>query len=369
MKKLGALPCQMILSMINAGFIKKAKEKNVSPASLDVTVSSEVYRAERIFQPRFGEKIRELIKSARISQHDLNYPLEKGVTYIARLEETFELPNEIYGYCNPKSSTGRNDIHVRILADGVPRYDAVTPSGFKGELWVIINPKSYPVKISCGETLSQLRFFNHNTRFDEFDLQVALKNYQLVWDYSGKTPYGYDDLKIKDNDGSIILTLDLISQDVIGYRCYGSNRILDLSKINFYHWEDFFEPIKIKKKNECIYLRKGDFYILSTRESIRVPPGLACEMVPMDERSGEFRSHYAGFIDPGWGWGKNGEKKGRPITLELRPFEDIVIRDNQPIGKIRFERMAEIPDIIYDNKTTSNYKKQIGPRLSKHFIC
>ena len=367
MKRLGALPYQMILSMMNAGFIKNAQEKNISPASLDLTVSSEIYRAERMFQPRYGEKIRELIKSVGISQHDLNYPLEKGVTYIARLEETLELPNEIYGYCNPKSSTGRNDIHVRVLADGVPRYDAVAPAGFKGELWVIINPKSYPIKISCGETLSQLRFFNHNTRFDEFDLQIMLKNHQLVWDYSGKISYSYDDLKIKDNDGSIILTLDLISQDVIGYRCYCSNRILDLSKIDFYPLEDFFEPIK--KQDGCVYLRRGDFYILSTRESVQVPPGLACEMVPMDERSGEFRSHYAGFIDPGRGWGKNGEQRGRPITLELRPFEDLIIRDNQPIGKIRFELMAEIPEIIYDNKTTSNYKKQIGPKLSKHFIC
>lgn len=366
MKKLGALPCQTILSMMNAGFIKNANEKNVAPASLDLTISPEIYRVERIFQPRPGEKINELIKSIETYPHDLKHPLEKGVTYLARIEENLNLPENVYGYCNPKSSTGRNDIHTRILADGVPRYDAITPVGFKGELWTIINPKSYPIKICAGETLSQARFFNHNTKFDELDLQIALKEFNLIWNSAGDKYYCYDELKIRDNDGSVILTLDL-TQDIVGYKCYGSNRILDLSRINSYSSENFFEPIR--KRDGGIYLRKGDFYILSTKEAVRVPPHLACEMSPMDERSGEFRSHYAGFIDPGWGWGSEGEEKGRQITLELRSFEDIVVRDNQPIGKIKFERMAEIPDIIYDKKTTSNYKKQIGPKLSKHFIC
>jgi len=366
MKKLGALPYQTILSLISSGFIKNATEKNVAPASLDLTITPEIYRTERIFQPRPGEKISELIKTIETSPYDLKYPLEKGLTYLAKIEETLDLPDSVYGYCNPKSSTGRNDIHTRILADGVPRYDAITPAGFKGNLWIIISPKSYPIKISAGETLSQARFFNQNTRFDELEMQIELKEFKLIWNSLGDKYYRYDELKIKDNDGSVILTLDL-TQDIIGYKCYGSNRILDLSKINYYPPERFFEPIK--KQDDCVYLRKGDFYILSTKEAVRVPPHLACEMSPMDERSGEFRSHYAGFIDPGWGWGSEGEGKGRQITLELRPFEDIVVRDNQPIGKIKFERMAEIPDVIYDKKITSNYTKQTGPKLSKHFIC
>jgi dCTP deaminase len=115
-----------------------------------------------------------------------------------------------------------------------------------------------------------------------------------------------------------------------------------------------------------VYLKKGAFYILSTNEAVRVPPELACEMVPMDERSGEFRSHYAGFIDPGWGWGEKGEGKGRPLTLEVRPFEDLIVRHGQPIAKIKFERVNEVPVAAYDSMG-SNYIKQSGPKLAKHF--
>ena len=170
-------------------------------------------------------------------------------------------------------------------------------------------------------------------------------------------------MQIRDNDNSIILTLDLADEN-LGFEGIRSDDVLDLSKVNFYERNKFFKPIK--KKGDYVYLKKGSFYILSTHEAVRVPPDLACEMVSMDERSGEFRSHYAGFIDPGWGWGKGGEGKGRPFTLEVRPFEDIIVRQGQPIAKIRFERMAETPEIIYDSMP-SNYIKQSGPRLAKHF--
>lgn len=375
MKRLGTLPRQRIIQMIEGGFILESDYGNTNPSSLDLSISEEIYRLEGgIFQPRYGEKIRDSLKELELSPHGFNYPLEREVTYLCRVNEVLRLPESVYGYCNPKSSTGRNDIQVRLLADGVPRFDAVTPAGFNGELWLAICPRSFPIKLSSGEKLNQLRFFNEDTRFDELELQIAFKKDKLLWDEYNEKPFSYDEIKIRDNDGSLILTVDLQS-DIIGYECRRLNRILDFSKRN-YNPNLFFEPL-IKKNDRphfaksggYIQLRKDNFYILSTKEAVRVPPYLACEMTPMDERSGEFRSHYAGFIDSGWGWGKNGEGKGRQLTLEVRPYEDFILRDGQPIAKIKFERVIEVPDIHYDQKDTSNYCNQKGPRLSKHFSC
>lgn len=366
MKKMGALPSQRIADLIDGRFILDAKKENIKPASLDMTISDEVYRLESVFLPKPIETIRTFLEERRNnSLHNLKYPLERGVAYLAKLNEELSLPEMVYGYCNPKSSTGRNDVHVRVLADEVSVYDTI-PLKYDGELWMIIQPKSYPVLINPGESLSQIRFFNQDTRFDETELQISFQKDKLLWSLDGKKrPFSYDKIKIKHNDGTIVLTLDLKFSRVVGYECRESNKVVNLSAYNLYDLIDFFNPITVR--NESIHLKKGRFYILSTREAVRVPPHLACEMVPMHERNGEFRSHYAGFIDPGWGYGKNGEGAGRPLTLEVRPFEDMVIRDNQPIANIRFERMSEVPEISYDNIETSNYIEQSGPRLAKQF--
>jgi len=355
----------MIEEMIEAGFILGTEniKKQINPASLDLGISEEVYRAEGIFQPRPNEKVRDILELIGAISQKLDAVFEKDVTYLARLNEKLVLPRTVYGYANPKSSTGRNDVHVRLLADGVARYDSLS-NGYTGELWLAIKPRSYPIKLSFGERLNQLRFFNADTRFDETELEIAMardKDKLLFYPLEDDRALDYNEIKIRDNDGSLILTLDLTAE-IVGYECRGVEKVLDFSRRGI-NPENFFS--KITKKNDYVFLKKGGFYILSTREAVRVPPHLACEMVPMDERSGEFRSHYAGFIDPGWGWGK-GEGKGRQLTLELRPFEDLIVRDNQPICKIKFERMIEIPNKLYD-EADSHYINQIGPTISKHF--
>ncbi len=362
-KKEGALPYQTLKEFVQKGVIIGANPDNISPASLDLTVSEEAYRVEKIFLPKNGESVRDILSYTEYFPHDIANIMERNVPYLFRLNEKLKLPHDIFGYCNPKSTTGRNDVHIRVLADGVSRYDTVAPRGFIGELWAVVIPKSFPIRLTKGESLSQLRFFNADSHFEEKEFQKVFTKHKLLLTPDGK-PYDYSDLKINDNDSSILLTLDL-SQDIIGYECRGTNKILDLSKgVSSHNANDFFEVAT--NKSGCVHLKRGSFYILSSYEAIRVPPEMACEMVAMDERSGEFRSHYAGFIDPGWGWGKKGEDTGRPLTLEVRPFEDIAIRHGQPIAKIRFERMAEVPDVLYDCKE-SNYLSQKGPKLSKHF--
>lgn len=363
-KNHGALPDSLLHQMIEVGFIKGAEKKHVGPASIDLCISDEIYRVSGMFQPRIGETIKSLLGRLDVRTHGIGMPFEHDVVYLARLRESLTLPRSVYGYCNPKSSTGRHDVHVRILADGVPRYDAITPAGFSGELWAVIVSHSYPVVIHPSEPLSQLRLFNADTRISEEELEIAFKRDKILWTLQGEL-IQYRDMAIRENDGSVILTLDLQSKNV-GYEYLGRQRILDFSNgKKAYDASDFFA--QLKPEDGRVFLRRGGFYILSTTEAVRVPPTLACEMVPMDERSGEFRSHYAGFIDPGWGYGPNGKGRGRPLTLEVRPFEDLVIADKHPIAKIKFEWMARVPDLHYDAKEDCNYGTQSGPVLAKHF--
>ena len=362
-KRLGVLPMQVIQQMTGDGLIIGSNKDNIQIASLDLSVSEEIYRIEGIFQPRPGESIHEVLREISKSKHNICYPLEKGVMYIVKLKESLNLPDQVYGYCNPKSSTGRNDVHVRVMADGVPRFDAATPAGFEGGLWLVVSPKSFPVRIVEGLPLSQIRFFNYDTRFDELELQLKFEHDKLLW--SSSRAYDYQDIKIKDSDGSIVLTINL-EGDIVGWECIGPSRVFDMSKIDYFNPEMFFRPLRAK--NGTLLLKQNVFYILETRERLRVPPYLSSEMVPVDARAGEFRVHYAGYIDPGWGWGDNGDGCGRRLTLEVRPFEDILFRDRQPVAKVRFEFMAEIPEVNYDSSDKSSYIKEYDvPRLSKHF--
>lgn len=359
--KIGALPSQKLIQMIDSGFIKSANKEHVSPASLDLTVTAEAYEIKGLILPKTGESIKELLPLMEPEAVSLDEPLKCDNLYLVKLNESLELPQQVYGYCNPKSSTGRLDVHVRVLADGVPRYDSLTPVGFKGDLWVAIAPKSFAIKLSEGVPLTQLRLFTGDSRFAELDLELAMKD-GLVWHPNEDRKLEYTELVTNDQDGTVVLTA-MVEDGLSGYECIAApDQVVDVTKVGEYKAEEFFKPIQIK--DGALRLERNKFYILSGAERVCIPPSLASEMVPMDERSGDFRSHYAGFLDPGWGVG--GDAKGRPFTLEVRPFEDLVVRSGQPIAKIRFERMTEEPDFHYDTKQ-SNYLKQSGPKLGKHF--
>lgn len=362
MKHAGVLPQQMLQSFIHTGHIRGALDEQVNPSSVDLSLSGQCWRVEGIVQPRVNERVEDSLACAGSTLHDLHQVMEVGVSYFARLRESVVLPHGVYGYCNPKSSTGRNDVHVRVLADGVPRFDAVTPPGHSATLWAAITPKSYPIIIPVGERIAQLRLFTVNTRFSELELQIEMERTPLIFSTDGSV-LKYSDLSITDADGSILLTLSL-PKGFVGYRCRRPSRVLNFSHRG-YRWHDYFE--RLYSDGEMLRLRRGEFYVLSTHEYVRVPPHLSCEAVDMDSRNGEFRSHYAGYIDAGWGYGRNGKGKGRPITLEVRPYEDLVIRKGQAFAKIRFERMAEPPDEHYDQLGTSHYRSQNIARLSKHF--
>jgi dCTP deaminase len=368
MSGLGALPSQLIKQISNLKQItsleKPLKDKSIQPASADLSVDSWGYCVKSTFLPKESEKVADVVKKYQLFPVDLSngFVLNTGSTYVFKLNERLNLSEDIFAYTSPKSSTGRVNLWVRTLADNVARLDRI-PAGYKGPLYVMVSPKSWPVILKKNESLNQIRFFKSEVNLSDFELKLLHQEIGLLYDKNGK--------KIETNgfisDNGILLTADL-QQKVIAYQAKGTVNILDLAKRNYYSLEDFFRPIYGSKDAELI-LEQGSFYLLSSYEYVRVPIDYSAEMVAYDISSGEFRSHYAGFFDPGFGYGKNGETKGRPAVLEIFPHENVILRHRQPVCKMIYEQMAVRPDRVYgvDERIGSHYYTQSGIKTSKHF--
>lgn len=360
----GALPMQYIRALMQEGYVHGAEEGHLQPSSLDLSLSSEIYRMRGTFLPRRGERIRDLLQDGQLFKTSLEHPLELFGIYLVRLNQTANLPQTIYGLTNNKSSSGRINLQTRLLADGVARFDTI-PRGYTGELWLEIIPKSFPVKLEPGERLNQMRFFaSHAQLTDVEHLELIARN-DILCDSAGNA-YKADPALV-DKDG-VVMSVDLSSEEIVGYKCSPTTcRVLNYARRDQDALE-FFEPIARPKSQQYV-MKRGDFYIFVTREGLRVPNSYAAEMAAYDPSKGEFRSHYAGFADPGFGFGANGEVRGTPVVLEIFTHDnDFVLRDGQPICKMVFERLSAPAEIIYgDAKLASNYYRQKGPRLSKHF--
>jgi dCTP deaminase len=357
----GVLPSQTLKGLFKSGFIEGISEGYINPASIDLPLSEEAYRLESIFLPLVGEKVRPLIKKVGGIRYDLKNPLEVGVPYLIRVEGKFNLPENVYAYANPKSSTGRINLFCRTVADGEAMYDALSHTGWSGEIWMQVRAESFPVLVAPGQAVSQLRLFDGKTFLDRLELNMALNQYGIFFHPDGRPWERGKHLRHAD---SLLLSL-LVEEGMAGWECRGSTRVFDFGRIDHYQPEEFFTPVSVQDGR--VRLLKGSFYILSTYERVVVPPHLSAELRAIDPRFGEFRSHSAGYIDPGWGWGKNGEEKGRPITLEINPYETMYAANRQTIARIRYEHMREVPEVPYD-LANSNYTKQNrGAALSKHF--
>ena len=366
--KIGAFPSQFIKEMIANGEIKNIIEKNLQPASIDLSISKEGYRMKGAFLPRKDEKVWDIIKTESLYKIDLNNPLEKDGIYLIRINEGLNLPENIFALSSSKSSTGRVDLQTRLIVNNYSRFDSI-PFGYKGELWLQVIPKSFLIKLNSGDKLNQLRFFNGEAKLNFNKLKEIYLKYKLLFDEDSNF-ISHDGKSVIDSSGSIVMSIDLDggkSDKIIGYKNLLIDNVLDFSKKNYYNPADFFEPI-YSPKNGKLILEKESFYIFSTKERIRIPGDFASEMTAYDIYNGEFRSHYAGFFDPGFGYGKNGEIKGRQAVLEVRSYENnFIFRDNQPICRMNFEKLIEPADFIYGEEIGSHYAEQTGPKLSKHF--
>lgn len=357
----GVLPDKHIKSLLSEGVVFQADANKIRSSSLDATLSGETYGVRAFPLPGPGQNIKDLLKKVSAYQFDISRPIVPGQMYIARLNEKIDFSQipDLYSYANPKSTSGRDDIFIRLLANGVSAYDTI-PVGYKGDLWVLIQSNSFVVQLENNDSLNQLRFFTQDTRIqtrEEMGIFVRDEG-ELLYNLNGTTVENRD--RFIGDDGSILLPIDLESE-VIGYESVKSNEILHFSQVGTLDPKLFWREIP-RPKDGMLFLKKDHFYLLSCGFASRVPVNAACEMRPIDDRIANARVHYAGYIDDGWGG-----VKGAPLTLEVRAYEDMFLQVGQPIARLVYEKMAEKAIKSYSDRSTSNYRGQKRVQLPKHF--
>ena len=361
----GILPDQKLQELVAAGQISAANEilpRQIQPSSIDLRLGAMAYRVRASFLPGENSTVARKLEEHRLHEIDLRFPavLEKGCVYIVPLQEELNLPRDISGKVNPKSSTGRLDIFTRLITDHGRQFEFV-PAGYRGKLYAEIVPRTFSILVREGACLSQLRLTRGTPRNDDAQLSKLAREESLVY-LDGESPA---EATIATG---LRLTVDLngtADSSIIGYRAKKHSSLIDLEKIGYYDPRDFWDPIH-RTRHRDLVLDPEDFYILGSREKVRIPPHYAAEMVPYDPSVGEFRIHYAGFFDPGFGYGTD-DIKGTRAVLEVRSHEvPFLLEDGQEVGSLTFERLMSVPDRLYGQGIGSSYQKQ-GLALSKHF--
>lgn len=354
----GILPSQAIERLIAEGGLaleRPAAPDQIQPASLDLRLGPVVHRVRASFLPGSGRTVAERLEELRLHTIDLTQGavLETGCVYIAPLMESLTLPADMAAGANPKSSTGRLDVFTRVIADGARAFDAV-PQGYHGPLFAEISPRTFPVLVRSGSRLSQLRLRRGEARLDDAELAALQTRDRLV------------DTDQPDILGGVAVTVDLLGDGtgVVGWRGKRHTGVVDVDAPGAHDVADFWEPIHAGRSG--LVLDPGQFYILASREAVQVPPDHAAEMTPFDPMVGEFRVHYAGFFDPGFGH-VAGRGAGARAVLEVRSHEvPFILEHGQTVGRLVYERMLERPATLYGELATSNYQGQ-KLKLSKHF--
>lgn len=365
----GILPSQEIRQLIATGIVKLARPAapdQVQPASIDLRLGNRAWRVRASFLPGEGTSVADKVKS--LSLHNFEFGpegkvLEVGCVYLIPLLESLALPADISALANPKSSTGRLDVFTRVIADGVTAFDKI-PAGFTGQLWLEVCPQSFPIIVREGTRLSQLRFRRGEPGDDDKALRALHSLEQLV----------SSDVAGADIANGIGLSVDLTGgtletsaggADVIGYRAKRHSGVVDVDKPGSCEILDYWEPIHGRGTKRLI-LDPDQFYILASKEAVHVPPTHAAEMMPFNPLVGEFRVHYAGFMDPGFGHAAAGGTGSR-IVLEVRSHKvPFILEHGQIIGRLIYERLTQVPEQLYGRDLGSNYQAQ-GLKLSKHF--
>jgi len=370
-RRSGILPSQAIAKLIESGGITASQaipKGQIQPASLDLRLGPIAHRVRASFLPGSGATVMARIEQLGMHSMDLTdgAVLERGCVYIVPLLESLDLPKGISGAANPKSSTGRLDIFTRMIADGVPEFDRV-PAGYTGPLYAEISPRTFSVVAREGDRLNQLRFRRGNPPASDSEMRALHDRDTLV--------HGVEDADIARG---VAISVDLSGKNgndgLVGYRAKHHSAVIDLAKIGHYDHLEFWEPIFVgagreggaNKAKTTIILNPDDFYILVSAEPVSVPPDYAAELVPYDALVGEFRVHYAGFFDPGFGY-TGVRRKGTRAVLEVRSRDvPFVLEHSQIVGRLAYERLTEPPDILYGTAIGSSYGRQ-GLALSKHF--
>jgi dCTP deaminase len=353
----GILPAHEIEALAASGGLVAAASfaaGQVQPASLDLRLGARAWRIRASFLPGLKARVADKIPGVALHELDLSggAVFEAGCVYIVELQEGLCLPGDVVGVANPKSSTGRLDVFTRLIVDGAREFDRV-PAGYAGPLYAEVSPRTFSILVRAGSRLNQLRFKRGAIQFGDAELR-ALQAAERVVDGEA------------DIDQGVALTVDLVgSGGLIGYRAKRHAGLIDVDKPGAYDAADYWEPLHARASGSLI-LDPNEFYILASREAVSIPPTHAAEMVPYNPLVGEFRVHYAGFMDPGFGYAGAGGKGAR-IVLEVRSHDvPFILEHGQIIGRLIFEPLTEKPATMYGQGLGSHYQAQ-GLKLSKHF--
>jgi dCTP deaminase len=357
--KPGILPVQAIRGLIAAGQVRLAEPllpNQMQPASLDLRLGPKAFRVRASFLPGPNTPVTAKLADLRLHTIELSDSavLETGCVYIVPLLESMALPQGLAAATNPKSSTGRLDVFTRVIADGVNAFDLV-PAGHSGPLYAEVCPQTFPIVVRKGSRLNQIRFRAGAPQDDDLALIELQQSENLI---SSDHP---------DIARGIALSVDLVGDrdGLVGYRAKRHTGLVDVDAPGACRVADFWEPIRAGDAKRLI-LDPDQFYILASKEAVHVPPTHAAEMVPFNPLVGEFRVHYAGFFDPGFGHAAAGGS-GAKAVLEVRSHKvPFILEHGQIVGRLIYERMSEVPEVLYGSDLKSNYQGQ-GLKLSTHF--
>ncbi|MFC3628579.1 2'-deoxycytidine 5'-triphosphate deaminase [Paracoccus angustae] len=352
----GVLPDSGIRDLIQSGAITAEPAiipGQIQPASLDLRLGTVAYRLRASFLAGRGSRVMDRLADLRMHQMDLTggAVLERGCVYLVPLLERLSLPAGLTAVANAKSSTGRLDLLTRLVADGGTEFDRL-PEGYDGPLYAEICPRSFSVLVRPGMRLNQLRLRRGQAVLTDAELR----------DLNAREPLVGGPALI---DQGLGFSVDLKPSggDLVGYRARPHSGVIDLDRIGAYEARDFWD--ELRTADGRLILDPGAFYILVSRESVAIPADYAAEMAPYLAMVGEFRVHYAGFFDPGFGVGTAGT--GARGVLEVRCHEaPFVLEHGQVVGRLVYERMAARPDRLYGAGIKSNYQGQ-GLKLAKQF--
>ncbi len=357
MNRSGVLPAQSLRALIAQGAIqadRPVEGAQVQPASLDLRLGTKAYRVRASFLAGAGRKVAARLEDFTMHEVDLTQGavLEKGCVYVIPLMERLALPAGLSAVANAKSSTGRLDLLTRTITDGGAEFDRI-PEAYQGPLYAEVCPRSFSVLVRAGQRLNQIRFRYGHAMLSDAQLRALHAVDPLV---SG-TPLISEGLGFS-------VDLRPAQGDLLGYRAKPHTGVIDLDRIAHYPARDFWE--EVRATNGQIILDPGAFYILVSREAVTIPPDYAAEMAPYLAMVGEFRVHYAGFFDPGFGHATAGGAGSRGV-LEVRCHEaPFVLEHGQVVGRLVYEKMTERPDTLYGQGIASNYQGQ-GLKLAKQF--
>ncbi len=374
----GVLSSQEILELIHKNVINSENgiEKDlIQPASIDLRLGIKAWRVPASFLPGKGNKVSSRLKDLAMHEFSLidGAVLECGCVYIVKLLENVSLTENLIGIANPKSSTGRLDVFTRLIVDGAMEFEEV-PAGYQGPLYAEISPRTFSVLVRTGSRLNQLRLKRGQSFTSDKEMEILQEHVGLV--------RNQDNINLLDKiKNGVPLSVDLIGKNgLIGYKARKHSMLIDIDKPNHYKRELFWEKITVedllyqggdyKNKNNqgSLILSPDAFYILASKEYVSVPSKYAAEMRAYDTKVGEFRAHYAGFFDPGFGLTELGASKTKAV-LEVRSHDvPFLIEQDQTVCRLVYEPMANVPSILYGEDGSSNNYQAQGLKLAKHFI-